>query len=285
MSDDQAIVKAPRGAEAARPLILLRKDGTRYIFDRERVTLGRAKSCDIVVSDVDTCVSPTHVIFSRGKKGWTIMDADSVNGTWLNNRKLEPRSPHVLRNTAVITIQMLRGLDDLSYYIKNNAWPSYRQAPDGTIILNGTNLTYSYQFICFDSLRENKQPRRGKPFLKYDQDGNLYSDIPSPEYLSENAYKQCEHCGAFAEDYEDICPCCGKQLPEERSLYVDPVVCTVNYQSIADELNSIIHKMYPRQQRGLSLYLGTWKTKQMILREQYHILWRTPSEMNPYAEW
>lgn len=50
------------------------------------VTIGRMDNNDVVLDDES--VSRFHAWLQQDAKGWTLVDADSRNGTWLGSRKL-----------------------------------------------------------------------------------------------------------------------------------------------------------------------------------------------------
>lgn len=55
--------------------------------DSGRVLVGRAAGCDLRLDD--RIASSRHVMFVRESNGdWTVLDAGSANGTWLNGEKL-----------------------------------------------------------------------------------------------------------------------------------------------------------------------------------------------------
>jgi len=52
----------------------------------DRVVLGRASGCDIVISDAS--VSSEHCRLSRESDGWRVANLLSTNGTFVNNNKI-----------------------------------------------------------------------------------------------------------------------------------------------------------------------------------------------------
>ena len=69
---------------------------------REDYTIGRGENNSIRLADARS--SRNHArIFSRAN-GLYLEDSGSVNGTFLNNHKIEPEIPVLLQNNAVITI-------------------------------------------------------------------------------------------------------------------------------------------------------------------------------------
>ena len=54
-----------------------------YLLDRERVSVGRAPTNDLVLTS-DPQISRTHVVFERYPSGWSVRDLGSANGTKVN---------------------------------------------------------------------------------------------------------------------------------------------------------------------------------------------------------
>ena len=63
--------------------------GTEYILDPRVsvVCIGRAEESDIFLDDVT--VSRRHAEIRRGAAGWSIRDTGSLNGTYVNRRRVE----------------------------------------------------------------------------------------------------------------------------------------------------------------------------------------------------
>ena len=73
------------------PALVVRSGGGRSgeIFDleRERILIGRSPDCDIFLDDVT--VSRKHAVLSRDGNAWLIEDQGSLNGTFVNRRRVE----------------------------------------------------------------------------------------------------------------------------------------------------------------------------------------------------
>jgi len=65
---------------------LLVAEGRRNVLSGERVTIGRSRDCDVVVSDPN--VSRRHIELRRGERGWAAVDLGSTNGMKVNGRRL-----------------------------------------------------------------------------------------------------------------------------------------------------------------------------------------------------
>jgi hypothetical protein len=61
--------------------------GSRFLLDQEVTTAGRHPDSDIFLDDVT--VSRKHATFTRTATGYTLADAGSLNGTYLNRERIE----------------------------------------------------------------------------------------------------------------------------------------------------------------------------------------------------
>ena len=73
------------------PALVVRSGGGRagetFHLDREQTTVGRSPDCDIFLDDVT--VSRKHAVVKQGDAKLTIEDLGSLNGTFLNRRRIE----------------------------------------------------------------------------------------------------------------------------------------------------------------------------------------------------
>lgn len=62
-----------------------------HIIDisQAETSIGRAKSCDIVITDMS--VSRFHAVLSKRSSGWLIFDTNSTSGTSVNGKKIEKK--------------------------------------------------------------------------------------------------------------------------------------------------------------------------------------------------
>ncbi|CAB4950798.1 MAG: FHA domain-containing protein [Actinobacteria bacterium] len=78
-------------ASGSAMLIVLRGPGEGTEFPLEAradlVTVGRSPNADVFLDDVT--VSRHHADIRRGAQGWSIRDAGSLNGTYVNRRRVE----------------------------------------------------------------------------------------------------------------------------------------------------------------------------------------------------
>lgn len=61
-------------------------------LDRDRISLGRSSSNELCYPD-DAGLSRQHLAFSRDEGGWFVEDLGSKNGTLLNGKRLERKTP------------------------------------------------------------------------------------------------------------------------------------------------------------------------------------------------
>lgn len=99
----------------------------RVVVDKHRVSIGRTKENDIVLENRG--VSRKHALIEFNDSGVVIIDNESLNGTFLNDRKV---TEEMLRDSDHITI----GKYDLIFHdVEQNVQESVGEL-DGTMILN-----------------------------------------------------------------------------------------------------------------------------------------------------
>ena len=73
------------------PALVVRSGGGRagetFVLDQERTSIGRSPECDIFLDDVT--VSRRHAELTRDGNVFTIRDLGSLNGTFVNRRRIE----------------------------------------------------------------------------------------------------------------------------------------------------------------------------------------------------
>ena len=76
------------------PALVVRSGGGRagetFLLERERTTIGRSPECDIFLDDVT--VSRKHAVIVKGRGDLVLEDLESLNGTFLNRRRIERRA-------------------------------------------------------------------------------------------------------------------------------------------------------------------------------------------------
>ena len=87
--DDDAVSLADLRIEG--PALVVRAGGGRagetFALEKDRTSLGRAPECEIFLDDVT--VSRRHAVITRAADGFTLHDEGSLNGTYVNRRRVE----------------------------------------------------------------------------------------------------------------------------------------------------------------------------------------------------
>jgi pSer/pThr/pTyr-binding forkhead associated (FHA) protein len=98
----------------------------RIVTEKKRITIGRTHENDIVLENRG--VSRKHAMIEFSDKATVIIDNESLNGTFVNNRKI---SEEVLRSEDTITI----GKYSLTYHEESTDQHDEMSAVDGTVVL------------------------------------------------------------------------------------------------------------------------------------------------------
>lgn len=93
LSDNTALLISTRGALS----------GSRYLLDEDQVTVGRDPRSDILLDD--STVSRAHAVFRRVDGRYEVVDAGSLNGTYVNRQRVDQA---VLNNGDEIMIGKFR---------------------------------------------------------------------------------------------------------------------------------------------------------------------------------
>lgn len=64
-----------------------KQEGIIYKLEGESATVGRSPKCDVFLNDMT--VSRDHAVLEKVENTWTIKDADSFNGVWVNNKNVD----------------------------------------------------------------------------------------------------------------------------------------------------------------------------------------------------
>jgi serine/threonine protein kinase len=104
-SDDRT-----RAFEADDEPCLQAQGGEVFALKPEATVIGRRDSKVTVRVDIDLApfdarkiVSRRHAVIEKKAGGFLLVDQNSVNGTWINDQRLDPRHPHPLKEGDVIS--------------------------------------------------------------------------------------------------------------------------------------------------------------------------------------
>ena len=99
----------------------------RIVTEKKRVSIGRTNDNDIVLENRG--VSRKHAMIEFNNNAAVIIDNESLNGTFVNNRKI---TEEVLRDQDIITI----GKYSLTYNRETTRTAEEKTNMDGTMVLN-----------------------------------------------------------------------------------------------------------------------------------------------------
>ena len=77
LADGTALLISTRGAVS----------GSRYLLDEDEITVGRDPRADILLDD--STVSRAHAVFRRSDGRYSVIDAGSLNGTYVNRQRVD----------------------------------------------------------------------------------------------------------------------------------------------------------------------------------------------------
>ena len=77
LSEGTALLISTRGAAT----------GSRYLLDENEITVGRDPRADILLDD--STVSRQHAVFRRNGTVFNVVDAGSLNGTYVNRQRVD----------------------------------------------------------------------------------------------------------------------------------------------------------------------------------------------------
>jgi hypothetical protein len=95
----------PQRPTSQEPLVFeLRKQNAQSNAFTMGVTAGRTENNDVVLPD--NSVSRFHAFFQQDAKSgeWRLIDAESTNGTFVNDLRIEPNVPFALVDKAKVTL-------------------------------------------------------------------------------------------------------------------------------------------------------------------------------------
>ena len=90
ISDEEAESGAWKGPALEGPTLAVRSGGPAgavFTLDHQTLTIGRAPSADVFLDDVT--VSRNHAVITTGPAGAALRDLGSLNGTYVNRRRIE----------------------------------------------------------------------------------------------------------------------------------------------------------------------------------------------------
>ena len=99
----------------------------RIVTEKKRITIGRTNDNDIVLENRG--VSRKHAMIEFNNNAAVLIDNESLNGTFVNNRKV---TEEVLRDEDTITI----GKYALVYHTESKSTGEQLSSMDGTMVLN-----------------------------------------------------------------------------------------------------------------------------------------------------
>jgi pSer/pThr/pTyr-binding forkhead associated (FHA) protein len=99
----------------------------RIVTEKKRISIGRTNDNDVVLEN--RAVSRNHAIIEFNDNAAVISDNESLNGTFVNNRKI---TEEVLRDEDIVTI----GKYSLIYHNQSDAPAGDLSGMDGTMVLN-----------------------------------------------------------------------------------------------------------------------------------------------------
>ncbi|MDF7665034.1 FHA domain-containing protein [Bifidobacterium sp. ESL0745] len=82
LSPGSALLISTRGAVS----------GSRYLLDEDEVSVGRDTHADILLDD--STVSRAHAVFRRKGETFEVVDAGSLNGTYVNRQRVDQATLH-----------------------------------------------------------------------------------------------------------------------------------------------------------------------------------------------
>jgi pSer/pThr/pTyr-binding forkhead associated (FHA) protein len=105
--EDRQALEEELGAELANlpsgmGLLVVRRGpnaGSTYVLDQDSTTLGRHPDSDIFLDDVT--VSRRHALVRRGADGYEVDDVGSLNGTYVDHRRIDSSPLHDLAELQV----------------------------------------------------------------------------------------------------------------------------------------------------------------------------------------
>lgn len=77
-----------------------------FLINLEVFTVGSGKDNNGIVAAEAMGLSPAHCVIEYAEEGYTITDKNSLNGTFVNNRRLLPETKYPIRNGDQLRLGM-----------------------------------------------------------------------------------------------------------------------------------------------------------------------------------
>lgn len=104
--DGRSPSRRPSGSPSRARLVGIEGDyaGQSIPLSGQMLTIGRSRECSLVMRDYVKGVSKKHcaIRYSASHGAYQVVDMGSTYGTYLNGRKIEPRTPKTLKRNDVI---------------------------------------------------------------------------------------------------------------------------------------------------------------------------------------
>ncbi len=87
--------------------------GSRYLLGDDRTTIGRHPDSDVFLDDIT--VSRRHAVIRHSTSGYEVSDAGSLNGVYLDRRRVEVAPLHHLADLQIgrfVLVFLLGGMED-----------------------------------------------------------------------------------------------------------------------------------------------------------------------------
>jgi len=128
--------------------------GRRFVLDHEPIGVGRGADSEIVLEG--DSVSRRHAYFTRRGSNWYVTDANSTNGTYVNEEQIKPDSEVLLANADRVKI----GPSILKFLSGADAEAKYHEEIYRMTIVDGLTQVHNKRYL-FEALeREIVRARR-----------------------------------------------------------------------------------------------------------------------------
>jgi pSer/pThr/pTyr-binding forkhead associated (FHA) protein len=98
-------VLGPKGVLWERPIL---ENENPFTIGRRSISRNIFPHLDLTYSDPNAYISRRHAQIVANGRGYSIEDLGSENGTFVNDMRLAPNHPHVLRNGDIVQIGKLQ---------------------------------------------------------------------------------------------------------------------------------------------------------------------------------